>query len=136
MRIVPGADPDVEIEKLMAYVRTVAPWNARVKVEKFKALNAFEAGTDGPACRAARDAMKAAFGAEVGEAGSGGSIPLLGALAKAAPGAEFILWGAEDMAMSRIHGANESVDPKEIANLIVAQAEFMREFANGRHATE
>ena len=129
MRIVPGADPDVEIDKLMAFLRSVAPWNAQVTVEPVKALNAFEAKSDGPAYAAARAAMKAAFGGDVGEAGSGGSIPLLGTLAVAAPDAEFILWGAEDMAMARIHGANESVDPREIADLIVAQALFMQSFA-------
>jgi acetylornithine deacetylase/succinyl-diaminopimelate desuccinylase-like protein len=129
MRIVPGADPDVEIDKLMSYLQSVAPWNARVKVERVKALNAFQAKTDGPGVEAARVAMKAAFGKEVGTAGSGGSIPLLGSLAKAAPNAEFILWGAEDMALARIHGGNESVDPKEIADSIVAQAMLMQEFA-------
>jgi acetylornithine deacetylase/succinyl-diaminopimelate desuccinylase-like protein len=128
MRIVPGADPDVEIDKLMSYLQSVAPWNAQVKVERVKALNAFEAKTDGPGVAAARRAMKAAFDAEVGQAGSGGSIPLLGTLAGAAPDAEFILWGAEDMALSRIHGGNESVDPKEIADLIVAQALLMQDF--------
>jgi len=132
MRIVPGADPDVEIDKLMSYLRSIAPWNAHVKVERVKALNAFQAPTDGPGVAAARAAMKAAFGAEVGEAGSGGSIPLLGSFAKAAPNAEFVLWGAEDMALSRIHGGNESVDPKEIEDLIMAQALLMQGLAQKR----
>jgi cysteinylglycine-S-conjugate dipeptidase len=126
MRIVPGADPHSEIEKLMAYLRSIAPWGARVDVEPFKALNAFEAKTDGPGYEAARQALREAFGAEPGEAGSGGSIPLLGTLAMAAPEAEFILWGAEDMAESRIHGANESVNLEEIARCVAAQANLMR----------
>ena len=58
----------------------------------------------------------------VGEAGSGGSIPLLRTLQQAAPNAEFILWGAEDTALSRIHASDESVDPDEIERLVVAQA--------------
>lgn len=122
MRIVPGASPEVEIEKLMAHMRSVAPWGAKVTVEPFKALDAFVARTDGPGFAAARSAMAEAFGAPVGEAGSGGSIPLLGTFAKVAPHAEFVLWGAEDMAGSRIHGADESVDLAEIERLIVAQA--------------
>jgi hypothetical protein len=31
-----------------------------------------------------------------------------------APEAEFILWGPEDVAASRIHSSDESVDPGEI----------------------
>ena len=45
------------------------------------------------------------------EAGSGGSIPLLHTLQTAAPQAEFILWGPEDVARARIHASDESVDP-------------------------
>jgi acetylornithine deacetylase/succinyl-diaminopimelate desuccinylase-like protein len=126
MRIVPGADPAVEIEKLMAYLRSIAPWGAEVDVQPAKALNAFVVKTDGPGFAAARQAMREAFDAEPGEAGSGGSIPLLGTLAKAAPNAEFVLWGAEDMAESRIHGANESVELDEIARCIAAQANLLR----------
>ncbi|MDR3685509.1 MAG: dipeptidase, partial [Coriobacteriia bacterium] len=86
----------------------------------------FVAKTDGPGYAAARRAMHEAFGVEPSEAGSGGSIPLLGTLAKAAPNAEFVLWGAEDMAEARIHGANESVELDEIARCIGAQANLMR----------
>ena len=66
--------------------------------------------------------LEQAFGKPVGEAGSGGSIPLLRTLQQAAPNAEFILWGAEDTALSRIHASDESVDPGEIERLVVAQA--------------
>ena len=78
--------------------------------------------TDGPGYASARKALAAAYGAEPGEAGSGGSIPLLHTLAGVAQNAEFILWGTEDVAKSRIHSSDESVDPAEIEALIVAQA--------------
>jgi len=78
--------------------------------------------------------MRDAYDAEPSEAGSGGSIPLLGTLARAVPDAEFVLWGAEDMAEARIHGANESVDLDEIARSIAAQAGLMLGLAgNGYH---
>ena len=125
MRIVPGADPQVEMDKLLAYLRSIAPWGAKVEVRPAKALNAFIAKTDGPGYAAARRAMREAFGVDPSEAGSGGSIPLLGTLAQAVPNAEFILWGAEDMAQSRIHGANESVELEEIATCIRAQANLL-----------
>ena len=77
---------------------------------------------------AALGALAEAYGTDVAQAGCGGSIPLLGMLAEASPGAEFILWGAED-AVANIHGANESVHPDEIERMIVAQALLIQSLA-------
>jgi len=38
------------------------------------------------------------------------------------PQGEVLLFGAEDVAKSRIHASNEGVDPAEIERLIVAEA--------------
>jgi acetylornithine deacetylase/succinyl-diaminopimelate desuccinylase-like protein len=46
-----------------------------------------------------------------------------------APKAEFILWGPEDVALSRIHASDESVDPSEIEKLIVTQALLLQHVA-------
>jgi hypothetical protein len=48
--------------------------------------------SDGPGYTAARRALAAAYGSPAGDAGSGGSIPLLHTLQTVAPNAEFILW--------------------------------------------
>ena len=122
MRIVPGADPVKELDALVAHLETHAPWGAKVEVTRTKEAPPFRCETDGPGYAAARWALEQAFGKPVGEAGSGGSIPLLRTLQQAAPHAEFILWGAEDTALSRIHASDESVDPTEIERLVVAQA--------------
>jgi acetylornithine deacetylase/succinyl-diaminopimelate desuccinylase-like protein len=122
MRIVPGSDPVKELDALVTHLETHAPWGARVEVKRTKEAPPFLCATDGPGYAAARWAMEQAFGKPVGEAGSGGSIPLLRTLQTAAPAAEFILWGAEDMAAARIHASDESVDPTEIERLVVAQA--------------
>ncbi|MGE5227775.1 MAG: M20/M25/M40 family metallo-hydrolase [Planctomycetaceae bacterium] len=129
MRIVPGADPEAELDALVRHLQTHAPWGAAVEVERAKTAPPFRARTDGPGFAAARAALRAAFGAEPGEIGSGGSIPLLQTLADVAPGAEFVLWGPEDMAGSRIHASDESVDPGELASLIEAQALLLDAFA-------
>jgi len=47
-------------------------------------------------------------------------------LQKAVPEAEFVLWGAEDAACSRIHGSNESVNIDELGRFIVAQSLFLQ----------
>jgi acetylornithine deacetylase/succinyl-diaminopimelate desuccinylase-like protein len=121
LRIAPGADPEAELEKLMGHLRANAPWGVKVDVRRVKASDAFMAPKGGPAMAAALDALRDAYDKEPSEVGSGGSIPLLETLAKAAPEAEFILLGAED-APANIHGANESVHPAEIERMIVAQA--------------
>jgi acetylornithine deacetylase/succinyl-diaminopimelate desuccinylase-like protein len=121
MRIVPGADPVAELDALVRHLESHAPWGAQVSVERTKEAPPFRCATDGPGYAAARAAMADAFGKPVGEAGSGGSIPLLKTLQGVAPRAEFILWGPEDVAGARIHGSDESVDQTEIEAMTVAQ---------------
>jgi acetylornithine deacetylase/succinyl-diaminopimelate desuccinylase-like protein len=126
MRIVPGSDPERELDALVRHLETHAPWGARVTVKRTKAAPPFVCETDGPVYAAARQALTTAYGKEPADAGSGGSIPLLRTLQQAAPAAEFILWGAEDVAGARIHASDESVDPGEIEKLVVAQAELIQ----------
>ena len=130
LRIVPGSDPERELDALVAHLETHAPWGAQVEVKRVKAAAPFECNTAGPAYVAAREALEGAFGAPAGEVGSGGSIPLLDTLRDAAPQAEFILWGPEDVAGSRIHASDESVDPSEIERMVVAQALFLQRIAH------
>jgi acetylornithine deacetylase/succinyl-diaminopimelate desuccinylase-like protein len=122
MRIAPGADPDHELRLLMDHLRDTAPWNVRVDLQKVSASPGFICPTGGPGFAAARLAMRQAFGKPVREIGAGGSIPLVEVLHQAVPQAEFILWGVADLASSRIHGTNESVDIGELERMIVAQA--------------
>jgi acetylornithine deacetylase/succinyl-diaminopimelate desuccinylase-like protein len=131
MRIAPGSDPAQELDALVRHLETHAPWGAELTVERDTDMGPpFSCATDGPGYAAARRAMEAAFGRVPGEAGSGGSIPLLQTLRRAAPGAEFILWGAEDVAKSRIHSSDESVHPAEIERMILSQAFLLQELAS------
>lgn len=131
MRIVPGSDPRKELDALVDHLRTHVPWGAQIEVERTKEAPGFRCDTGGPGYAAARWALEEAFGAPAGEAGSGGSIPLLRTLQQAAPQAEFILWGLEDVAVSRIHSSDESVDPGEIERMVVAQALLLQRLAAG-----
>jgi hypothetical protein len=91
--------------------------------------NGTEVDQKGHAFEASRDALTDAYGKPAGACGSGGSIPLLDILKDVAPNAEFVLWGAEDLALARIHANNESVDPSEIENMILAQSLFLQKLA-------
>ena len=84
----------------------------------------FLAKTDGPAYAAAGTAMAAAYGKDVVHYGEGGSIPLVAAFLGAIPGAEMILWGAEEP-LCKIHAPNESVDLAELERCTLAEALFI-----------
>ena len=131
MRIVPGSDSERELDALVGHLETHAPWGAQVTVERVDAAPPFRCATDGPGYAAARRALEEAYGKPPGEAGSGGSIPLLQTLHKIAPDAEFILWDPEDLAAARIHASDESVDPSEIEPMIVAQAFLLEGLTDG-----
>lgn len=134
MRIVPGSDPSRELDALVRHLESHGPWGAKVTVERVKEAPPFRCDTSGPAYAAARSALEAAYGQAPGEAGSGGSIPLLKTLQDCAPEAEFILWGPEDVAKSRIHASDESVDPAEIERMTVAQVLLLEALRPGSHA--
>ena len=129
MRIVPGSEPETELDALVSHLESHAPWGAQVTVERTKEAPGFRCETDGPGYAAARRALEEAYGKPVGDAGSGGSIPLLRKLQGAAPRAEFILWGPEDVAKARIHASDESVDPSEIEKMVIAQALLIQHLA-------
>jgi acetylornithine deacetylase/succinyl-diaminopimelate desuccinylase-like protein len=132
LRIAPGSDADHEIEVLMDHMRSVAPWGVKVECSRGKVSNGFAVDREGPAYAASKSALDDAYSKPAGDCGSGGSIPLLDILKDVAPRAEFVLWGAEDLAMSRIHANNESVDPAEIEHMILAQTMFLHKFGAGK----
>jgi cysteinylglycine-S-conjugate dipeptidase len=61
-------------------------------------------------------------------AGSGGSIPIVSALAGAMPDAEALLVGTTD-GYANIHGPNERVLLSEFENAVVAEADFLGRYA-------
>jgi acetylornithine deacetylase/succinyl-diaminopimelate desuccinylase-like protein len=130
MRVVPGCDPDRELDLLMEHLKANAPGNVKVEVKPVKVGHPFQVAMNGPVLDAARSAMSEAFGKQASVIGSGGSIPLVASLKKAAPAAAVILWGAEDLARARIHAPNESVDPREIERIIDAQVLMLSRLAN------
>lgn len=130
LRIAPGDDPVAANERLCSFLMDAAPWGVEVTVDG----GASEAGrghvvdTDLPAYAAARAALAEAYGRDVMEIGSGGSIPLVPLLAETFPGIAVLMWGAMDE-RSNIHSVNESVDLGEIERMAVAEALLMRRLA-------
>jgi len=82
-----------------------------------------------PAYRSARAALTTAFDRRVVEMGSGGSIPLVPMLAETFPGIEVLIWGAGDH-RSNFHSIDESVDVADLERMALAEALFLRSFAD------
>ncbi|GAB49711.1 M20/M25/M40 family metallo-hydrolase [Mobilicoccus pelagius] len=121
VRIVPGSDPKAQLEAIEKHLRAHAPRGVQMEISDLKLFGAWKAPEGGPVTQLAEQCMSDAFGAECTTHGSGGSIPLVQTFLDTSPGSEAILWGAEDEEKARIHGPDESVDPKEIEDLVVAQ---------------
>lgn len=121
LRLPPTMDPQEAMDVLCDHLRASAPWGVDVAVTPGETGRGCAIATDGPAYEAARWAMETAFGKPSTEAGEGGSIPLLAALADVAPSAEIMLIGAEDPG-AHIHAPDESVDLQELERMVLAEA--------------
>ncbi|MFD5281591.1 dipeptidase [Streptomyces rubrogriseus] len=129
LRVPPGVDAAEATKLLQAHLETRTPWGARVAVEQIGQGQAFRADTTSPAYQAMADAMAVAYpGEEMQYAGQGGSIPLCNTLASLYPEAEILLIGLSEPE-AQIHAVNESVSPKELERLSVAEAHFLRNYA-------
>ena len=111
------------------HLQAAAPWDVRVEGRPRRRRR----GVPGAHRRAGlrgrgHAALRAAYGKDVVHYGEGGSIPLVAAFLEAVPGAEMILWGAEEP-RSQIHAPDESVDLAELERCVLAEALFINEMA-------
>ncbi|HXF72919.1 MAG TPA: dipeptidase [Actinomycetota bacterium] len=128
LRIAPSEDPERALDLLVEHLRRAVPWGARFAVTRGDPGRGFACRTDGPAYAVARRALAEAYGRPVVEMGSGGSIPLVPALAEVLPGAEILLMGAMDD-RSNIHAQDESVDLAEVERAALAEALLLQGLA-------
>jgi acetylornithine deacetylase/succinyl-diaminopimelate desuccinylase-like protein len=128
LRMAPGDDPLAGRDALIAHLRAAAPWGVHVDIEGDEAGMGYLVDTSTPAYRAAKEALAEAFGAEVVEMGSGGSIPLVPLLAQTFPGLPVLIWGAGDD-RSAYHSIDESVDLADLESMALAEALFLRNLA-------
>ncbi len=128
LRLAPGDDPVAGRDALIAHLRAAAPWGVHVRIEGDEAGMGYLVDTSTSAYRAAKEALAEAFGAEVVEMGSGGSIPLVPLLAQTFPGLPVLIWGAGDD-RSAYHSIDESVDLADLESMALAEALFLRNLA-------
>jgi acetylornithine deacetylase/succinyl-diaminopimelate desuccinylase-like protein len=128
MRVHPEQDAGEAQTAVIEHLRAQRPFGIAIDVQPGPTGNGFAARTTGPAYDAARAAWAEAWDAEVLMAGSGGSIPIVSALAGALPDAEALLVGTTD-GYANIHGPNERVLVDEWQKATVAEAVFFGELA-------
>ncbi|BDT97246.1 dipeptidase [Nocardia sputorum] len=128
LRIPPGTDPDQAYRALVAHLEAHTPWRARLTVELEGTGAPFRSPTGGPARAAMEAALAASYGRPATTQGQGGSIPLCNVFATTYPDAEIMLLGVEEP-KALIHAPNESVDPKEIEHMALAEAIFLATYA-------
>ncbi|MFF9083953.1 dipeptidase [Streptomyces rubiginosohelvolus] len=132
LRVPPGHDAAEATKLLTAHLESRAPWGARVKVEQVGQGQPFRADMSSPAYQAMADAMRDAYpGQEMQSSGMGGSIPLCNTLAGLYPEAEILLIGLSEPE-AQIHAVNESVSPEELERMSVAEALFLRNYAESK----
>jgi cysteinylglycine-S-conjugate dipeptidase len=134
VRVHPEQDAAEAQDAVMRHLREQRPFGIELDVQPGPTGNGFAAATAGPAYDAARTAWSAAWGRDVMVAGSGGSIPIVSALAQALPHAEALLVGTTD-GFANIHGPDERLLLSEFENATVAEADFLGRYAEAFAAT-
>lgn len=129
LRISPDEDPDKAMDALTGHLASQAPWGVEVDVVPGTSGHGMRVRTDGPGFAAMRRAMREAYGRDVVEIGSGGSVPLVPELAKALPDAEILFYGASDE-RSQYHSVDESVDLAELERACLAETLLLGELAD------
>ena len=128
IRLAPGDDTQRAFRAVHEHLHRHAPWGAEVTVSRCREGEPHSIDVSGPAFEAFRRACADTWGRAPVEPGSGGSLPLVAALAAAYPDAELLLTGVEDLE-SNAHSENESVHLGELRNCCVNEAMLLAHLA-------
>lgn len=127
-RLHPEQDPLEAQAGLVRHLEQLRPFGIPLTVTPAETGKGFFASTEGPAYDAARAALAGAWGSKTVFVATGGSIPLVSALAEAVPAAEILLLGTTD-GFANIHAPNERVLVDEFEKAVLAEAEFFGRYA-------
>jgi acetylornithine deacetylase/succinyl-diaminopimelate desuccinylase-like protein len=121
MRLAPGDDAQRALLALEEHLRSHLSWNAELTVTKDRLGDPHRIDTSGPIFDAFRRACVDTWNFAPVEPGSGGSLPLVAALADEYPDMALLLTGIDDPD-SRAHSENESVHLDELKKCLVNEA--------------
>ena len=118
VRLAPGDDAQRAFVAVEKHLYSHAPWNAEVSVIHDHHSEPYRIDTSGPAFDAFRRSCADTWDRAPVEPGSGGSLPMVAALADAYPDMALLLTGVDDPD-SRAHSENESVHLGELRKCCV-----------------
>lgn len=124
VRLATGQDPHRVNAALRDHLARRVPFGLEFEFTPEEATPAWRCEPEGPAFRAAEEALAAAFGVAPVYMGVGGTIPFVGPFAEAFGGVPALLFGPADPA-SRIHGEDESLHLGDWASLIEAEVRLL-----------
>jgi acetylornithine deacetylase/succinyl-diaminopimelate desuccinylase-like protein len=128
IRLAPGDDTQQAFRAVAEHLRRQAPWGAEVSVKPCREGEPYSVNASGRAFEAFRRACADTWGRAPVEPGSGGSLPLVAAMAAAFPDTAMLLTGVEDPE-SNAHAENESVHLGELWNCCVNEAMLLGHLA-------
>jgi acetylornithine deacetylase/succinyl-diaminopimelate desuccinylase-like protein len=121
VRLAPGDDAQRAFRALDQHLRKAAPWGAEVTVTPDHQGEPYRIDASGAAFDAFRRSCADTWSCAPVEPGSGGSLPLVAALAEAYPDMALLLTGVDDPD-SKAHSENESVHLGELQKCCVNEA--------------
>jgi cysteinylglycine-S-conjugate dipeptidase len=130
VRLAPGDDAQRAFRALEEHLHRHAPWNAEVIVTRDHLGEPCHIDASGAAFNAFRRACEDTWGCAPVEVGSGGSLPLVAALAEAYPDMALLLVGVDDPG-SKAHSENESIHLGELQKCCVNEALLLGYLAAG-----
>jgi cysteinylglycine-S-conjugate dipeptidase len=123
-RLAPGDEIEQAKAAIEAHLRSQELWGAEVSVDFAREGSPYLIDASGTAFEAFRRSCEHTWGCAPVEPGSGGSLPLVAALAEVYPRAELLLTGICDPD-SRPHCENESVHLDELMNCCMNEAALL-----------
>ncbi|MEO6533422.1 MAG: dipeptidase [Pseudolysinimonas sp.] len=120
-RVAPGQHDRKAFEAISAHLFEHVPFGAQLSIEDLDLGQPFLVDASGWAAEDAIAAMEEAYGAEVVQMGSGGSIPFIADLVERYPNAQILITGVEDPD-TRAHSPNESLHLPTLQRAILAEA--------------
>lgn len=129
IRLAPGDDTQQAFRAVDEHLRFHAPWGAEVTVRPCREGEPHSIDVSGHAFEAFRRACADTWGLAPVEPGSGGSLPVVAALAAAYADTAMLLTGVEDPE-SNAHAENESVHLGELRNCCINEAMLLAHLAS------
>lgn len=136
LRLAPGDDAVRARAALAKHLREHAPWGVQVTVTDSDVGDPHAIDPSGPAFDAARTAYRDAYGRDVVEIGSGGTIPFVAQFADAFPDAAILVVSAGADPDCRAHGTDESLHLGEFERACIGNASLLAELARRGPATK